>query len=213
MKLVIIVAIVVLLGAIWYRTAAMQSNSPTPTPRPENTFLKASPASTQSWETVENTEFGFTIKHPAALNDICCEIDGPMNGSPKKIIVLADVPVSETLDPEKKFDGVAIHVVTMDTGQSFEQYVDAEKTSLITQCQAFTDIGASCTTDDDKETDVTVNGNSGVLLEGYSWANIDRVYFPLGDGLHVLVFSKTEASGQSFDSAFKAIIDSLTISK
>src|SRR5690554_2175959 len=73
---------------------------------------------TAGWKTYENTEYGFSFKHPNLSQD-CCSISGPLSGNPKMLGTFAD---SSTGTPggDSPFNGFSVAIEPNEDDIKFE---------------------------------------------------------------------------------------------
>ncbi|MFH1565859.1 MAG: hypothetical protein ABIB98_01515 [bacterium] len=164
------------------------STSPAPTSVKTPT---TTPDPTVGWETYTNTEYGFSFKHPN-LDDKCCGISGPASGNFSLSKTFADV---DTVSPggDKPFAGIGVHVVT--DIPSFENYIIQEKVALNKQYEA---AYGSDPNHKGVQTPTTLNGQTGYVLKGYSWDNVDRYYIPFPNSNNILIVSLGKALSERF---------------
>lgn len=172
------------------------------------TVTSPDPDQTANWSTYSNEKYGFSFKYPK-LDDSCCNISGPSSESAEEIIVLADK--STTMEgTDKPFNGLAMYVDPNPTNMSFSDYVKNEKNILIKHKEAFT---GDTDMSEGTESNITVAGQEGIMLDGYSWDSIKRIYVPMPDSQNILVISKMDESKGSFNAVFSQILNTFKFSK
>ncbi len=180
-------------------------------------FAKAEDPRAATHDKFVSEAYRLSFWHPR-LNAGCCDINGPVAGTPIELAVLARV-ADDASDKPKNFDGVAVFVDENLSGLSFEAYLEQQKTSLKKDYELVTG-----KVPDVKE-DVVVLGTEktvgGTMLRNYAWWG-DIVYARLpkivsafgvtddkGGGTDkFLIIVKTEQTGGSFDAGFNEILGS-----
>lgn len=135
---------------------------------------------TANWQTYTNAKYGFSFRHPN-LDDKCCRIAGPATGNIVFSMTFAD-PSTAIQGTNAPFVGLSISVVT--NISSFEDYISQEKTALNQQYQA---MDGSDPNHQGLATSTALAGQSGYILSGYSWDDINRYYIPFPNSSNVLV--------------------------
>lgn len=93
------------------------------------------------------------------------------------------------------FDGLSIYVVLNDKNLALGEYVKQEKEALLEQRKAMVGQESSPS---GTEAPITIGGQKGLSLQGYSWDHIIRIYVPFPDNQAFLVIGKSEKSEGSF---------------
>lgn len=145
------------------------------------------------WKVYTNEQYGFSFQYPN-LSDTCCMIAGPAYGNAELIIALADESTVQP-DTDAWFDGLAIYVVPNDENLAFDEYIKREKEALLEQREATGQESGLPRT----EAQITVGGQKGMFLQGYSWDHVIKMYVPFPGKQTLLVISKTEKSEGSFE--------------
>ena len=188
--------------------AAIPTNTPLPTltPEPTVTILPES-TSTSGWITYINQAYGFSFMHPD-LDENCCTISGPLTGEFEEVAVLADNRTTRA-GTDKPFDGFSIFVVSNHEGLSLRDYVENEKAAQI-EARNFV-LGESNQTG--TENAVTVDGQEGISIQGYSWDTVTRLYVEFPNQQYFLVLGWLEESQGTFSEIFNEILGSFQFSE
>lgn len=154
-----------------------------------------------NWKTYVNAHYGFSFRHPNLLE--CCTIAGPASGNPERIITL--VPKFPPKGVDEPFDGLAMYVDQL-SREDFQTYLAKEKQAELQNYYAFTGEEAP---ERGRELPINVGGRKGVLLRGYTWDRIDRIYVLFPDNQKVLVIAESQESEGSFNTIFSEILSTV----
>jgi len=183
------------------------SNQPIPTKTPTVlTTITNTPIS--GWETYVDSKYGFSFQHPP-YSQTCCGISLKVTGQGEFIIVLAD---ESTIVPntDRYFNGFSIYVVQNTEDLTLQQYVEQEKAAQIQDSK--TQIGETFVPSGSDRT-VTIGGQTGIEIQGYSWISVHRIYAPFPHQKLFLVIGMTEQSEGSFEPTFSHILSTFTFTK
>lgn len=165
-------------------TAPVAELTPTPTATPTVDL-------TSDWQTYSNSQYGLSFRFPPTLNSDSCGISGPAKEGAISLLCLGD---PNTIQPnsDKSFNGFAIYIQDLGT-QTFRSYIDNEKKLQL----GWADAMGGGQQNNATETNLLVGGKEAVVLQGYSWDSITRIYLELPNK-KVLIIAKTEESNGSF---------------
>jgi hypothetical protein len=194
--------LLLVVGGLFYKYTQLKNQIASDAATLETQAAAQSKDKTQDWTTYVNDEYGFYFKHPR-LNDECCFISGPVTGEITLNISFTDLNSVNFESQQDPFAGIGVYVV--ETDLPFYQYLEEEKEALIQQGQ---DSEGEDYQNNSSDNEVSLAGQQGLELIGYSWDEINRYYFPLPDSTNVLVLSKGRS--ESFSFAFTDILASFT---
>jgi len=183
------------------------SNQPIPTQTPTvPNIITNTPVS--GWETYVDSKYGFSFQHPP-YSQTCCRISLDLTGQGEFIIVLAD---ESTVVPntDRYFNGFSIYVVQNAEDITLQQYVEQEKAAQIQASKA--QLGEAFVLSGSERT-VTIGGQTGIEIQGYSWISIHQIYAPFPHQKLFLVIGMTEQSEGSFEPIFSQILSTFTFTK
>lgn len=173
---------------------ATQNISPTDFPTPT---LDAK----TNWKTYSNSKYNISFQYPATLSNACCDIAGPITGNFEKLIVLADESTTQQ-GTDKAFDGIGVYVVPH---QNFTTYIEEEKEAQLRIKKEFTGNNTPGI-----QTPAKLSNQEGVILKGYSWDALERLYVPFPNNQYVLVISKNQQS-QDFQTLYNQILSTFIL--
>jgi hypothetical protein len=189
----------------------LETPSITPSPTEPPTLTASATSTTfliSGWESYTDPNYGFSFQYPPSdLN--CCTISGPMTGETHSILTIAN-PSTTTPGTDAPFDGLAIYVVTNSEGLTLQQYVEQEKTA---QIEASTIVSGGSFVPSGTDRMITVDGQTGVEIRGYSWDGIPRIYIPFPGNNQFLVIATLEKSEGSFDQTLEQILSTIHFAK
>jgi hypothetical protein len=161
------------------------------------------PAIGDRWEKYEDSKYGFYFLYPA-LSQTCCVIAGALTGQTQLIITLADESTT-TPNTDMPFDGFAIYVVRNRERIALQDYVEQEKAA---QIQAGKKIVGESFLPSGSDRIVTIDGQTGTAIQGYSWDRIQRIYVPFPNRDLFLVIAVSEKSEGSFERTISQVLSS-----
>lgn len=137
-----------------------------------------------------------SFEHPSRLKS-CCGIqtapDDTNSATMKGLITLGDVPDTE-LGSDRPFDGLAVSIDTNPTKLTLSKYVEKQKQGWKENFYSF----LAKYPENVSENEITVGGQNGVVLKGYTWFGIDLIYVSFPDGQRILIIGRNEKDTNSF---------------
>lgn len=201
MSLFVLLVIGAFFAGTYYQGASKENEKPqavATSPTPASPTPTIDP--TADWKAFIDQKYNFSFKYPASFDDKCCNLSGPANTGARKIVVLAD-PTTVDKGSDKPFNGFAVYVDLISSGKSFEQYINEEKAKQLSNKKEF-----SGKNEEGTQASITVAEQQGVVLKGYSWDGVERLYLPFIDNKNVLIIAKNQLSAGSFDEVFDQIL-------
>jgi hypothetical protein len=153
---------------------------------------------TPKFSTYTNDTYKLSFVHPN-LDSKCCDVNGPVYGTPDKIVVLGDSQSYED-NKGKSFNGFGVFIDQNKENRSFTDYMDLQRKTLEENYKVIT--GKKPEVSEEK---IKVGDVEGIILKNYAWWG-DMIYVQIPNTTRFMIISKVETSPGVFDKVFAEIL-------
>lgn len=153
---------------------------------------------TPKFSTFIEESYKFSFVHPN-LDSKCCDVNGPVYGTPDKLAVFGDKKSYED-NKGKSFNGFGIFVDQNKENRSFVDYMDLQRKTLVENYKVIT--GKRPEPSEEK---IKIGDVEGIMLKGHAWWG-NMVYFQIPGTTKFMALSEVSTSPGVFDQIFLEIL-------